>query len=260
MRTESSGVADEPVRASLFVTCIVDQLYPEVGESTVRVLDRLGVDLDFPEGQTCCGQPAFNSGFWTDAKPLAKRTLRLLAGSRYVVVPSGSCAGMLRVFYGELLRDEPELLEEWRSLVPRVFELSEFIVDVLGVTDFARFASAETAGDRKVTYHQACHLARELGVVRQPRALIESLPGVSLVEMEKADECCGFGGTFAVKYPEVSAAMMDDKIGCIRAAGAETVVACDSGCLMHLAGGMEAQGRPVRTAHLAELLDQALPR
>ena len=247
------------VRASLFVTCIVDQLYPYVGESTVRVLRRLGVDLDFPEGQTCCGQPAFNAGFWSDAKPLAKRFLETFRGDEYIVTPSGSCASMVRVFYQELLHDEPELLEKSRAVATRVYELSEFVVDVLGIDDLSPYVDGqETAGRRKVTYHEACHLARELGVRSQPRRLIGSLPHVEMVEMEQAEVCCGFGGTFSVKYADISAAMMQDKIDSIGETGADTLVACDSSCIMQLAGGMNKQGLAVRPIHIAQLLDEAI--
>ena len=245
------------IKVSLFVTCIVDQFYPEVGESTVRVLRRLGVDVDFPSGQTCCGQPAFNSGFWADAKPVAKRLLKIFPGDRYVVVPSGSCATMIRVFYPELLHDEPGPLAEARELAPRVFELSEFIVDVLGVVDIAPYREATGAPDRrKVTYHEACHLRRELGVTTQPRTLISSVPGVELVEMQQSDVCCGFGGSFSVRYPDISGAMLQDKIDQIRETGAERFVSCDSGCIMHIAGGMERQKVDVRPMHIAELLDE----
>ena len=248
-----------PVRASLFVTCLVDQLHPEVGESTVRVLRRLGVDLDFPEGQTCCGQPAFNSGFWSEAKPLAKRFLRVFQGDDYIVVPSGSCASMVRVFYSELLHDEPQLLEEASKLRPRVYELSEFIVDVLGIEDLSGYASEGHASSHlKVTYHEACHLKRELGVLRQPRTLINSLPGVQVIEMDQAEVCCGFGGAFSVKYADISGAMLQDKIDRIRETGADTLVACDISCLIQMAGGMERQGITVRSMHLAQLLDEAI--
>lgn len=247
-----------PIKASLFVTCIIDQFYPEVGESTVRVLRRLGVDLDFPSGQTCCGQPAFNSGFWNDAKPLARRFLKQFRGDRYIVVPSGSCATMLRVFYLELLQDEPELLEEARAVGPRVYELSEFIVDVLGITDLGRMAEGNAGETRTVTYHEACHLRRELGVVSQPRDLIRSLPGVQLEEMDQVDVCCGFGGAFSVKYPDISSAMLQDKLDNIRKTRADALVGCDCSCLMHLGGGMAKQGVQVETMHLAQLLDERL--
>ncbi len=244
------------VKASLFVTCIIDQFYPDVGESAVRVLRRLGVDLDFPKGQTCCGQPAFNSGFWRDAKPLARRFLAEFEGDRYIVVPSGSCASMLRVFYSELLHDEPELKEKASAMSPRVFELTEFIVDILGVSDLTPYCSSVKATEmQRVTYHEACHLRRELGVNEQPRRLLASLPHVELVEMEQAEVCCGFGGTFSVKYPDISGAMLADKVDNVLASGADTLVACDSSCLMQMAGGLEKRGTNVRTAHVAQILD-----
>jgi L-lactate dehydrogenase complex protein LldE len=246
------------VDAWLFATCIVDQFYPEVGESTVAALSRLGVDVDFPAGQTCCGQPAFNSGYWNDALPLAKRTLDVLDRALYVVVPSGSCAAMIRVFYAELLHKHPKLLAKAERLAPRVFELSEFVVDVLGVTDVSKVgAGTSPAAGAKTTYHPACHLTRELGVVAQPRALIGSLSGTDLVEMDQAEVCCGFGGTFSVKYPEISAAMLQDKLDGIRGSGADTVVACDSTCLMQIGGGLSRQQIDVRPVHIAQLLEEA---
>ena len=247
------------MQASLFVTCVIDQFYPEVGESTVRVLRRLGVELDFPSGQTCCGQPAFNSGFWSEARPLARRFLKLFRDSGYVVTPSGSCAAMVKVFYRELLHDEPELLKEVDRVGPRVYELSEFIVDVLGVSDFSELAASPTGPARKVTYHEACHLRRELGITTQPRRLIKSVPGVELAEMEQAEVCCGFGGTFAVKYADISGAMLQDKIDHIKKSGAGAVIACDSTCLMQIGGGLEKQNVDVRPLHLAQLLDEAMP-
>ncbi len=244
--------------ALLFVTCIVDQLYPEVGESTVRLLRRLGVDLEFPEAQTCCGQPAFNSGYWAEARPLARRWLEQFDRDRDVVVPSGSCASMIRVFYEELLHDDPELLERTRRAGRRVYELSEYIVDVLGVTDVSAVASGgPDTGPLRATYHEACHLRRELGVQTQPRTLIASCPGVELVEMRQPEVCCGFGGTFSVKYPDISGAMLEDKVMNTIDTGADAVVACDSSCLMQIGGGLERRGAPVRSMHIAELLDGA---
>ncbi len=252
------SVGTSQVQASLFVTCIVDQFYPQVGESAVRVLRRLGVDVDFPQGQTCCGQPAFNSGFWSDAKPLAQRFLKVFGESRYIVTPSGSCAAMVRVFYRDLLRDDPELLKKADELGSRTYEMSEFIVDVLGITRLKTPAEARAASpERKVTYHESCHLRRELGATTQPRTLIASLPDVRLVEMDQADVCCGFGGTFSIKYPDISGAMLQDKIDKIRDTGADAVVACDSSCLMQIAGGLEKQGVSVDALHLAQLLDEA---
>ena len=245
----------QTVKASLFVTCVIDQFYPEVGESVVRVLRRLGVNLDFPEGQTCCGQPAFNSGFWSDAKPLAERFLGEFRDKSAIVVPSGSCASMIRVFYRELLHDDPELLRTAEVVAPKVFELSEFLVDVLGIDSLTPALGPLPS---KATYHEGCHLRRELGATTQARALIGAIPGVELVEMEQAEVCCGFGGTFAVKYADISGAMLQDKVEYINATGADAVVACDSGCLMQISGGMEKQGVSVRPMHLAQLLDESV--
>ena len=250
----------QPTTASLFVTCIVDQLYPEVGESTVRVLRGLGVEVDFPEGQTCCGQPAFNSGFWSEAKPLARRFLEMFKDKDLVVMPSGSCASMVRVFYRELLHDDPELLGLAEQVGPRVYELSEFIVDVLGAGGPVE-APDLTSGSfhETVTYHEACHLRRELGATTQARRLIGSARA-ELLEMEQAEVCCGFGGTFAAKYADISGAMLQDKVQNIRKTGADAVVACDSGCLTQIEGGLEKQGVKVRAMHLAQLLDETMSR
>jgi L-lactate dehydrogenase complex protein LldE len=177
----------------------------------------------------------------------------------YVVTPSGSCASMVRVFYPELLRDDPELLREAKEIGPRVYELSEFIVGVLGVTDLAGYSdNAEDAPTIKVTYHEACHLRRELGVTTQPRTLIRSVPGTELVEMGQAEVCCGFGGTFSIKYPDISGAMLRDKIGFVRDTGAGAVISCDSTCLMQIAGGLQREQVPVRAMHLAQLIDEGL--
>ena len=177
------------------------------------------------------------------------------------MAPSGSCVSMVRVFYDELLHDDKELQEEARQLAPRVYEMSEFIVDVLGLRDFQMGSVlSSAAAAQQVTYHEACHLRRELGVTDQPRELIRAVPGVDLVEMEQAEVCCGFGGTFSVKYPDISAAMLNDKLDNIKKTGASAVVACDSSCLMQIAGGLDKQGVPVRPLHLAQLLDMALVR
>ena len=242
------------MKASLFVTCVVDQFYPEIGESTVRVLRRLGVDVDFPEGQTCCGQPAFNSGFRSDAKPLARRFLDTFESAEAVVIPSGSCTAMVRVFYQELFHDEPDLAARIDAVAGKTFELTEFIVDVLGVTQL--LARTDAPG-RTVTYHEGCHLRREIGVTTQPRALIEAAQGVDLVEMQQAEVCCGFGGTFAVKYADISGAMLADKLRDISDTGADAVVSCDSTCLMQIGGGLEKQGMAARPLHVAQLLDEA---
>lgn len=254
----SGAVAEssERPRVSLWVTCTVDQFYPEVGESTVHLLRRMGVAVSFPGAQTCCGQTAFNSGFWSEARPVARRFLKVFSGDLPIVVPSGSCAAMVRVFYEDLFHDEPDVLEEAGGVAARVYELSEYLVDVLGVSQLSPAGSPE-ADVSRVTYHEACHLRRELGATTQARTLIRAAPGTELVEMEQAEVCCGFGGTFSVKYPDISGAMLQDKVDNIRKTGAGSVIACDSTCLMQLAGGLERQGAAVRPLHLAQLLDEA---
>ena len=243
-----------PDRVSLFVTCVVDQFYPEVGESTVAILRKLGIDVEFIQSQTCCGQPAFNTGYWKEARPLALKFLDEYREKPYIVMPSGSCASMVKVFYEELFQNDAETLRRVHDIGPKVYELSEFLADVIGINNLP----ASNKIRRKVTYHEACHLRRELGAVTQARSLINAVPGMDVVEMEQAEVCCGFGGTFAVKYPEISGAMLQDKIDNIRDSEADTVVACDSTCLMHIAGGLEKQNVPVESVHLAQLLDEAI--
>ena len=239
------------VKASLFASCLVDQFYPEVGESVVKVLRRLGVEVDFPAGQTCCGQPAFNSGFVSQAKPLARNFLDLFADSEYVVIPSGSCGSMLKAFIPSLFQDDPALAEQAQALAERTYEFSQFLVNVLSVTNVG------ASYNGKVTYHASCHLLRELGATSESQRLIQAVRGVQLVEMEGATDCCGFGGTFSVKYPQISSAILEGKLQSIEASGADVLVACDSGCLMHIAGAMSRRGMKTRPMHLAQLLAQA---
>jgi L-lactate dehydrogenase complex protein LldE len=236
------------MRASLFVTCLIDQFYPEVGVSTVKLLRRLGVDVDFPADQTCCGQPAFNGGFCSDARPLAERFVSIFEKSEYIVAPSGSCTSMVKVFYRDLFEGDAEMIGRIDSLNARIFELTQFIVNVLGIDDVgARY-------EGKVALHQSCHLLRELSVRSEPRRLLEKVRGLELVDLERAEACCGFGGLFSLKYPHISGGILEEKMDCIIRSGAETVVASDMGCLMHIAGGLSRQGQPVRTAHIAEIL------
>jgi len=216
-------------RVALFITCLGDQFFPRVGECAVEVLRRLGVDVTFDAAQTCCGQPAFNTGFREEARQVAARVLDLFDDAEYVVAPSGSCTTMMRVFYPELFTGDAERLRKVERLQGRLFEFSEFLVKVLKVEDVgARFRG-------RVTYHDSCHLLRELGIESEPRKLIRAVRGVEFVEMQDYQLCCGFGGTFSVKFPEVSVAMGEDKLKAAVAAGAEYLVANDSGCLMHLA-------------------------
>ena len=237
-------------KASLFVTCVIDQLFPDVGESVVRVLRRQGVEVDFPRDQTCCGQPLYNSGFVKRARSLAKRVLRSFADSQYVVVPSGSCASMIRIFYPELFQGDPQLEGQARELASRTYELSQYLVKVLGVTD------AGARYDGKVTYHPSCHLVRELGVSEEPRTLLGQVKGIELVNLEGEESCCGFGGTFSVKYPHISEGMLEDKVNSVASTGADLLVSCDMGCLMQIGGALSRRQVAVRPMHLAQLLDQ----
>ena len=240
---------DQRTEASLFATCIVDELYPQVGVSVVRVLRRLGVDLSFPSDQTCCGQPLYNSGFTKQAQQLARRVLASFNGAQHVVVPSGSCSAMIKVFYQDLFRYDPSTLEQVIQLAPRVYEFSQFLVDVLGIQGM------ETSRAGSVTYHPSCHLLREMEVRDQPKKLLSSIAGLELKELPNAEVCCGFGGAFTVKYPHISEEMLADKIGTVHASGAETLVSCDMGCLMHIEGGLSRRGSPVNVRHLAQMLD-----
>ena len=238
-------------KASLFVTCVVDQLFPEVGASVVRVLGRQGVELDFPRDQTCCGQPLYNSGFHQRAKVLARRVIRCLANGQHVVVPSGSCASMIRSFYPELFQGDQSLQEQAHELASRTYEFSQYLVQVLGVTDVG--ASFEG----KVTYHPSCHLLRELGVTTEPSTLLGAVEGAQLVELGQAESCCGFGGSFSVKYPHISEAMLNDKVDNVVTSGAQVLVSSDMGCLMHIGGALSRRNIPVTALHLAQLLDRS---
>lgn len=236
------------MRVSLFITCLVDQFFPEVGMSVVSVLRKLGVEVDFPAAQTCCGQPAFNSGFTTEARELAKRFIAIFEKSEYIVAPSGSCTSMVRVFYPDLFKDEPEWQRRAESVASRTYELTEFLVNVLRVEDVG-------AGfEGKVALHQSCHLLRELNVRSEPSRLLKAIKGIELVQLERSDSCCGFGGLFAIKYPHISGSILQDKLDCIKKSGSDVVVACDVGCLMHIGGGLSRQGETTRTMHIAEML------
>jgi len=242
----------QKANADLFVTCIIDQLYPEVGVSVVKVLRRLGVNVGFPKDQSCCGQPLYNTGFTQESRKLATRVLEQFKDSDYVVVPSGSCAATIRVFYLELFADVPSLLSQAKALAAKTYEFSEFLVDVLGVDD-ATACGASQQGS--AAYHPSCHLLRELGVREGPAKLLDSVPGLEREELAGAEECCGFGGTFSVKFPHISEEMVADKIANVQASGADTLVACDMSCLMNMGGALNRQGSNVKIRHLAQILD-----
>ncbi|HEX9783959.1 MAG TPA: (Fe-S)-binding protein [Opitutaceae bacterium] len=233
---------------TLFIPCFVNACYPKVGISIVEILERLGHTVEYPEELTCCGQPAFNSGYWDEARTVAAKVLGRLGRSEVVVIPSGSCGAMLKVFYPELFANtehEPAA----RELSAKVFEFSDFLVTKLRVTDLgARFPA-------RVTFHDGCHGLRELGTKKQPRALLGQVRELELVEMEDAETCCGFGGTFAAKFPMISTAMGEGKCGNAIRTGADFIVSNDSSCLMHLQGLLDRQGNPLKTIHLAEVLN-----
>jgi L-lactate dehydrogenase complex protein LldE len=235
-------------RVSLFVTCIIDQLFPAMGMAVVEVLERLGYTVEFPEGQTCCGQPAFNTGYRREAREVACRCLEVLRDAEYVVVPSGSCAAMITHHFEELFVEEPDLLEETRRLAPRVWEFSKFLLEVAGVEDVG------ASYDGVVTFHDSCHGLRTLKIKDGPRRLLSHVRGLTLREMDIAEECCGFGGTFSVKFPAISGGMTRTKIESIQRTGADAVVGVDASCLLQIRGALSRAGLPVRTMHLAEVL------
>jgi L-lactate dehydrogenase complex protein LldE len=236
------------MRVTLFVQCLVDSLYPEVGEAMVALFNRLGISVRCPANQTCCGQPAFNAGHRKAAGAAARRFIQIFEDADVIVCPSGSCVAMVRHHYPELFKDDQKWLDRAAGVGRKTFELSQYLVDVLGIDD----VGASYPG--KVTYHDSCHLLRGLGVADQPRRLIRNIRDAELVEMKAADRCCGFGGTFAVKYPDISVAMVDEKISNIIASGADTVTGCDISCLMNIQGRLSRIGSPVKTMHLAQLL------
>jgi L-lactate dehydrogenase complex protein LldE len=235
-------------RASLMVTCLGDLFFPEVGVSIVRLLRKLGVAVDVPADQTCCGLPLFNSGYRADAAAVARRTVAVFTESEHVVVPSGSCAWMIKHEYPGLLTDTA-LADGARELAARTHELSQFLVRVLGATEFT------SAVPGRVTYHDSCHLLRGLHESESPRTLLGRLRGAQLVPLPGADECCGFGGSFAARLPEVSSQILAKKLANVESTGADCLVACDAGCLLQMGGGLTRAKSRVRALHLAELLD-----
>ena len=239
-----------PRKVNLFVTCLVDQFAPSVGVSVVNILESRGIDVHFPPDQTCCGQPAFNSGFRNDARPVASRFLDVFeATDGPIVCPSGSCVAMVRNFYKDLFRGHPDELARAARLSERIYEFTEFIVDVLGIADMGVRANIDG------TYHRCCHLLRELHVDEQPTTLLNNLQGLELKPMERDEVCCGFGGAFSVKMSDVSTAMLNEKLDNVISTGASTLIAADTGCIMHMQGGLRRRGADVQVVHIAELLD-----
>jgi len=237
------------MRVALFVTCLVDAIRPEIGFSTLKLLESAGCEVVVPEGQTCCGQPAYNSGDSATARALAEKVLREFDGFEYVVIPSGSCGGQIKHQYIELFRDHPDLKSRAENLASRIFELTDFLTNVLRVETLpSTFAG-------HITYHDSCSGLREMGVKSQPRALLAKLPGVRLTEMKDCEQCCGFGGTFSVKYGDISGAIVDEKCRNVRASGADAVVLGDLGCILNIEGRLRRTGdTTTRVLHVAQVL------
>lgn len=237
------------IKVSLFVTCLVDSLYPQVAEAMIKVLNRLGLEnIDFPRSQTCCGQPAYNSGYQKEAKEIAVKFLSDFKDEAYIICPSGSCTSMVKVFYKELFENDSRYSICAAGIAERTYEFTDFLINILGIEDVG--ASYKC----KATYHDACHAFRELGIYDQPRKLLENVSGLELVEMSMNDACCGFGGTFSIKYPDLSTAVLEEKIGSILDSGADTVISTDLGCLMNIGGYISRKSLKLNIKHIAEIL------
>jgi L-lactate dehydrogenase complex protein LldE len=249
---ESLKIGDQnPVsnHIQLFVTCIIDTLYPEIGEAVVQVLKKSGVRVDFPADQTCCGQPAYNAGMRAEARRMAQHTIRVfenLPGE--IVMPSGSCTSMVHHGYKELFADDQQWLTRAEMLANRTFEFTQYLVDEIGITDF------DSKFEGKVTYHPSCHLLRDMGIDRQPETLLSNVSGAEYIQLGNREECCGFGGLFSVEHPEISKEMLDKKINNFINSGSETMVACDAGCMAHISGGLHRRNVKREVLHIAEIL------
>jgi len=247
-------MSPRPPTVQLFHTCLVNEIDPDVGMAVVRILERLGITVEVPLAQTCCGQPAYNAGFHSDARAVARHTLAVLgATAGPIVIPSGSCADMVIHQFELLFHDEPEWRAKAHEVSGRCREFSQFLTEVLDGTELGARLQA------RVAYHPSCHLLRGLGIREQPQALLRSVAGVELAQVSDQEECCGFGGLFSVKNPEISGSMMDRKLAQVERSGADRLVSCDLGCLMHLGGGLRRRGSALKVQHLAQLLDEGLP-
>jgi L-lactate dehydrogenase complex protein LldE len=247
---ERSISAEAGLRVALFITCYNDTLFPDTGKAVVRVLERLGHTVEFPAGQTCCGQMHYNTGYQAEAMPLLQRFVAQFKAAEAVVVPSSSCVAMMRDHYPKMAAEigDKQLIADVEELLPKVFEFSEFLTRRLGLTDVGAHYP------HRVTYHASCHGLRNLGLGDGPVKLLRAVHGIDLVELQGLEQCCGFGGTFAVKNADVSAAMLADKMTAVLATGAEACTACDNSCLMHIQGALHRQNTGVKTLHLAEIL------
>lgn len=265
-------IEPRPTSATFFVTCLVDQFKPQVGDAVVEVLQSAGIGTDVPRDQTCCGQPAFNSGFRKEARAVASRFLDVFddanGDSAPIVSPSGSCAAMVRNYYPILFRDDPAQLDRVKRVADRLWEFTEFLADGLGLTEINGTGSDsaggsdnnQTATPATLTYHRCCHSLRELGIDRQPTELLDGLSDVEIRPLERSEVCCGFGGAFSVKMPDISTAMLDEKLDNVEATGASKLIAGDAGCIMHMEGGLRRRGSKIQVLHIAELLAEKARR
>ncbi|WP_223420988.1 (Fe-S)-binding protein [Tateyamaria pelophila] len=238
----------EKPRVALFVTCLVNAMRPNIGFATLKLLEDAGCDVDVPEAQTCCGQPAFNSGDDATTRAIAKQLIKTFGDYDYVVVPSGSCASMIRTHYRDVFKDEPHWIEQQSALSAKTWEVLSFLSDVM------KYQPSDVHYDGLATYHDSCSGLRDLGVHDQPRALLNGVGGLKMTPLQDNDACCGFGGTFCVKYPDISNAIVTDKTARIAATGADTLLAGDLGCLMNMAGKLSREGREIKAYHTVEVL------
>jgi L-lactate dehydrogenase complex protein LldE len=236
----------------LFITCLVDTFFPEIGDALVDVMHKMGVEVDVPRDQTCCGQPNFNAGLRSGARQIAEHMIRVFESAEGdVVIPSGSCTHMIRHNYDELFADDPLWLPRAKALAARTYEFTEYVVDVL------KIAGVDSRWEGPLTYHPTCHLHRGLGIDRQPRALLANVQGAEIRDLPEADDCCGFGGIFSIEHPELSAEMLKRKIKNLESTQSPTLVVCDAGCLMHIQGGLHRQKKKQRVVHIAEVLNKS---
>jgi L-lactate dehydrogenase complex protein LldE len=247
MPPAAEGSRPQNKRVALFVTCLVDLFRPSVGFAAVKLIEQAGFTVEVPKAQTCCGQPAYNSGDRADAQAIARNTIQAFEGYDYIVAPSGSCSGMLHAHYPELLADDPKWAARAQALAARTYELTQFLAEIAKVKIDASFTA-------RVTYHDSCSSLREMNVKAQPRDLLRQVKGVQLAELAETEACCGFGGTFCVKFPDISNKMVERKTADIAASGADTLLAGDLGCLMNIAGKLKREGSAVKVRHVAEVL------
>jgi len=242
------NMMDKTQPVTLFIQCLIDGMYPEIGEAVVRLFEKLKIPVDCPLDQTCCGQVAYNSGYQKEARMAAKRFIQLFEKAAVIVCPSGSCVDMVRHNYPALFKDDFPWFKRALSISSKTFELTEYLVDILGIEDIG------ACFDKKITYHDSCHLLRNLDIAEQPRKLIQHVKGATFIEMKNSDKCCGFGGTFSVKYPDISTAILEEKVDNIIESGADTVVGCDISCLMNIQGMLSRKNVSIKTLHIAQLL------